>query len=66
MAFSEFDLVAAFDCAEEREGHVRALVTQHLLGECDCKRDRCPHCGCRPRNKLPRHLKGCPMGPRGK
>jgi hypothetical protein len=61
MAFSETDLVAAFDCADEREGDTRALVTQHLLGECDCQRDRCPLCGCRPRNKLPRHRKECPM-----
>lgn len=61
MAFSELDIVAAFDCSEEREGDPRALVTQHLFGECDCKRNRCPECGGRPKNKIQQHKPGCSM-----
>lgn len=66
-AYSERDLAAAFDCAEERTGdadQMRGKVMEHLVGDCTCKRDRCPKCGERPRNGIPRHKPGCAEGPK--
>lgn len=63
-AYSEFDLIAAFDCAEERANHVedmRHMVNEHLLGDCPCDRNRCKHCRGRDRNRVQQHADGCPM-----
>jgi len=75
MSYSTLDIEQAFECAEttgnriEIEGRrvwppigeVQARVFTHLEGNCTCDVNRCHECGCRPRNKMPRHTDDCSM-----
>lgn len=74
-AYSRLDIEEAFACVAETAEimpptltveDTRERLLDHLNSNCECDRNRCRHCGLRPRNKVPNHKPDCPMALRKK
>lgn len=67
MSYNDNDVKDAFQCARRFANQVEPIgiteerVVSHLQGNCDCDVERCPQCGKRKINGVPRHTKDCPF-----